>query len=119
MSFKTLSVENKKFLLINDDIHLTTVEDALEIIANVWYTTECDKVIIKKSQMNPDFFDLKTGFAGEVLQKFSTYNIKLGIAGDFDVSNSKSLRDFIYESNKRRKVVFADTIEQAAELLED
>ncbi|MCK7528774.1 MAG: DUF4180 domain-containing protein [Ignavibacteriales bacterium] len=30
-----------------------------------------------------DFFDLKTGIAGEILQKFSTYNVRLAILGDF------------------------------------
>ncbi len=36
---------------------------------------------------------------GEILQKFVTYKAKLAIAGDFSVYTSKSLKDFIYESN--------------------
>jgi hypothetical protein len=32
---------------------------------------------------------LKTGLAGEILQKFSTYNMRLGIVGDFSAYTSK------------------------------
>ncbi|MDR2469036.1 MAG: DUF4180 domain-containing protein, partial [Tannerella sp.] len=70
-------------------------------------------------QLNPDFFDLKTGLAGEMLQKFVTYNIRLGIVGDFSTVESRSLKDFICESNKNGKTVFAKTVEHAIELLTD
>ncbi|HYX07928.1 MAG TPA: DUF4180 domain-containing protein, partial [Bacteroidales bacterium] len=60
-----------------------------------------------------DFFRLETRLAGEILQKFSTYNQKLAINGDFSVYNSISLHDFIRESNKVKRIVFAGTVEEA------
>jgi len=63
--------------------------------------------------INPDFFDLKTGFAGEILQKFSNYKVKLAIIGDFSSFTSKSLRDFILESNKHGHINFVSTIDEA------
>ncbi|MDR1103187.1 MAG: DUF4180 domain-containing protein, partial [Tannerella sp.] len=74
-------------------------------------------LIINSKQLNPAFFDLKTGLAGEMLQKIVNYNMRLGIVGDFSVYQSKSLHDFIRESNRYRKIVFADTAEKAKELL--
>ena len=53
-----------------------------------------------------DFFDLKNGIAGEILQKFSNYRVSLIIVGDFSKYASKSLNDFIYESNKGRHINF-------------
>ncbi|HLP95796.1 MAG TPA: DUF4180 domain-containing protein [Saprospiraceae bacterium] len=71
--------------------------------------------IIHKEGLSPDFFDLKTGLAGEILQKFSNYEAYLTIVGDFSGYDSKSLKDFISESNKRGRIRFVDNIDQAVD----
>lgn len=63
------------------------------------------------------FFDLKTGLAGDILQKFSNYNIKLAILGNFKNEQSKSLNDFIYESNKTGRINFVETFDEAVNSL--
>jgi hypothetical protein len=60
---------------------------------------------------------LKTTLAGDILQKFSNYNVKLAIVGDFSIYTSQSLRDFIYESNKTGRIRFVNTIDEAIEAL--
>jgi hypothetical protein len=62
--------------------------------------------IIKKENLHPDFYDLTTGFAGALLQKFSTYSKRLAITGDFSEIKSKAFNDFMYESNKTRQIIF-------------
>jgi hypothetical protein len=69
-------------------------------------------IIIHMETLNPDFFDLKTKFAVEILQKFSNYRMKLAIIGDFSDVKSKSLRDFIRESNARGIVNFVASPEK-------
>ncbi|MDR2036691.1 MAG: DUF4180 domain-containing protein [Bacteroidales bacterium] len=113
MKFETLSIENGNIAVLTGDFVIRTVDDALDVIANAGYQTGYDRLIIHKENLDPDFFELKTGFAGEILQKFTTYRMKVGIIGDFSEINSKSLRDFIYESNKNKMIVFAGTIEGA------
>lgn len=56
---------------------------------------------------------LSTGMAGEILQKFVTYGIKLAIIGDYSMYTSKPLRDFIYESNKGDHMFFTATEDEA------
>ena len=114
MEFEILS-ENVSML--TGDLILNTVDDVLDFIANLCYQTNCDSVIIEKKNLHPDFFDLKTGLAGEMLQKFTMYGIRTGIVGDFSAIDSKSLIDFIYESNRNKKTVFADTAENALKML--
>jgi hypothetical protein len=63
--------------------------------------------------LNPDFFDLKTGFAGEILQKFSTYGLKLAIIGNFQRYKSESLKAFIFESNRGGRVQFRNNLDEA------
>jgi hypothetical protein len=68
---------------------------------------------VHEKNIHPDFFDLKTKIAGEILQKFSTYRVRLVIVGNFLNYESKSLKDFIFESNKGKAVNFLSTLEEA------
>jgi hypothetical protein len=52
-----------------------------------------------------------------VLQKFSTYRIRLAIVGDFSSYESKSIKDFIFESNKMGHINFVASKEEALEKL--
>ena len=56
--------------------------------------------------------------SNEILQKFSTYNMQLAIVGDFENLQSKSLRDFIYESNKTGRILFVKTFEEALSMFD-
>jgi len=87
-------------------------QDALEILINCAYQG-ASKIILHASHLLPDFFDLKTGIAGEILQKVSTYQLQVAIVGDFSQYSSKSLRDFIFESNKMGRVNFVSSVEEA------
>jgi Domain of unknown function (DUF4180) len=55
--------------------------------------------------------------AREILQKFSTYRVRLAIVGDFTKYPGKSLYDFIYESNKGRQIYFIATVSGAIKYL--
>lgn len=91
---------------------LSEIQHFLDLIGNASYQ-EAYKIIIKQENLNADFFNLKTKFAGEVLQKFSNYNLRLAIVGDFSKIKSNSLNDFIKESNRIRRIVFVESIEEA------
>lgn len=102
--------------IISDKIVINDTQDALDLIANAGYLGS-RKIIIHEKNIAPDFFDLKTKIAGEILQKFSTYGFQLAIVGDFKKYNSKSLSDFIYESNKYGRINFASSVDEANERL--
>jgi len=72
---------------------------------------------LSKNDLAEDFFDLKTGFAGECLQKVSNYRKRLVFLGDFRDIKSKAFRDFVHESNRTGQVLFASDIESAIEML--
>lgn len=91
---------------------INSVDDALDIIGNAGYQG-AQKIIIYEENIAPAFFDLKTGLAGEILQKFINYNMQLAIVGSFSKYNSNALSNFIYESNKTGRVNFVATPEEA------
>lgn len=63
-------------------------------------------IAINKSLISESFFDLKTRLAGDILQKFINYRVKIAIIGDFSMYTSKSLKDFIYECNKGKDIFY-------------
>jgi hypothetical protein len=67
---------------------------------------------VPKECLPEAFFQLNTGFAGEVLQKFTNYRMRIAVTGDFSGYTSKSLRDFMYESNMGRQVFFKASVEE-------
>ena len=100
----------------SEEIEIRNAQDALDILANCSYQgAYC--IIIREHNIIPGFFDLKTGIAGDVLQKFSTYNVRLAIIGDFSKYTGKSLNDFIYESNRTGRINFVDSLQHAKEAL--
>jgi hypothetical protein len=98
--------------LENASIVISDSQDAIELI-NMPEAQECNKFIIYEKNLSSDFFNLSSGVAGEVLQKFSNYRIRLAIIGDFSKYKSKNLNDFFRESNKTGNILFLKTLEEA------
>ncbi|MET7253645.1 DUF4180 domain-containing protein [Dyadobacter jiangsuensis] len=96
----------------SDRILIHTPDDGLQLMVDLYYQGY-GEMILHARNITPEFFDLKTGIAGEILQKFTTYRVRLAIVGDFTRYESKSLRDFIFESNKGRQVNFVPSVEEA------
>jgi len=91
---------------------ISSVDDAVDMLGNLAFDN-CSAIILKESNLHPDFFRLHSGLAGDVLQKFSNYNFRLAIIGDFSKYQSKSLQDFIRECNKGNRVYFLESIDEA------
>lgn len=99
------------------EVVIEDVQSALDLMATVRYETDCDRMAIGKALLSERFFDLKTRLAGEILQKYVNYQMKVAICGDFSGYESQSLRDFIYECNKGSHIFFLATADQAIEKL--
>jgi hypothetical protein len=93
---------------------IKTVEHVLDFLGDCYYKN-CIGIMIPKSVFDDTFYDLKTGLAGEILQKFSNYRMNLAIVGDFSNIESNSLRDFILESNKLGNINFVKDMKEVFE----
>jgi hypothetical protein len=102
--------------LISDEIIIAGPQDALDIMAEAGYMGS-DKLIFHEKNIGPDFFDLKSRLAGEILQKFSNYRVQLAIVTDPSKFTSKSMQDFIRESNKMGRVFFVTSLDEAIKKL--
>ena len=102
--------------VISDEHMITSLEDATDLIGNLYYQ-EADKVILHEKAIAPAFFDLKNKLAGGILQKFSNYRMRLAIVGDFGRYPGKALGDFIRESNKGGQINFVSSRAEAISAL--
>lgn len=104
-------------VMTSEEKIMTDVQSALDLIMTAKYEVGTSRLAINKAAIAEDFFILSRGLAGEVLQKFINYQVKIAIFGDFSRYTSKPLQDFIYESNKGKDIFFTTTKEEAAERL--
>ncbi|KGN74903.1 alpha/beta hydrolase [Porphyromonas macacae] len=117
MKIETHNIGNIKVAeIITDKIILRSIEDGLDLLGNLYYQG-FDKIIVYEKNIIPAFFDLKTKIAGDILQKFAQYRMPLIIVGDFSKFQSKSLNDFIFESNKGKQINFVNSRSEAIKLL--
>ncbi|WP_025028967.1 DUF4180 domain-containing protein [Caldalkalibacillus mannanilyticus] len=118
MNIEVVINNGKKMAIVNsNEVLISDVQSALDLIATIRYEADCDYFVMNKQVISEDFFKLSTKLAGDILQKFINYQVKVAIVGDFSVYSSKSLKDFIYESNKGKNVFFLGSNEEALEKL--
>lgn len=91
-----------------DGALLSSEQDALDLLGET-YGTETDIIVVPVTRFAPGFFDLSTRAAGHFFQKMQNYRMRLVILGDLSalLSESKSLRDFVFETNKAGYHLFA------------
>lgn len=102
--------------VVSEGFVINTVEDSIDLIGNAYYQG-FESLILHVRNITPDLFDLKTKMAGEVLQKFSNYRMRLFIIGDFSNITSNSLKDFVRESNQGRLVNFVSDLKEVEQRL--
>lgn len=101
-----IEIINNVAVVKESGVLITDGQSALDLIATVKYETGCEAMVLPKNALSEDFFRLATGLAGEVLQKFINYHMRLAVVGDYSGYTSKNLKDFLYESNKGNAVLF-------------
>lgn len=87
--------------------------DALSLIVTAG-GQGAELVVLPIERLDEEFFELSTGLAGEIGQKFVNYRLRLAVLGDISdrTATSKSLREFVAETNRGRQLWFvADTAE--------
>lgn len=91
-------------------------QEALELMMNAVYDG-AEFLILSRENFPETFFDLSTGMAGEVLQKFSNYRVRLFIVGNFSEHSGKALADFIRECNKGKQINFVLSVDEVFQKL--
>lgn len=118
MEITTINENGVNIAVINsEECLICDTQSALDLMMTVHYDTGCNRIAINKEAVTDEFFVLSTRIAGDILQKYTNYHVKLAIYGDFTGYTSKPLKDFMYESNRGNDIYFQPTLELALERL--
>lgn len=114
MNFTIYETPKGRLGLLNEpEARISGVQDALDMLAEANYNENCTAILLPKQNLPEEFFELRTRLAGEMLEKFVQYQMKLAIIGDFSGYTSKALADFIRESNQGGHILFLPSVEAA------
>ena len=79
------------------EIDVRRVDDALELVT-VCIEQQTGRLLIDAARLPDEFFDLKTRFAGEFIQKLQNYRLKLAIVLPPDGEHSARFGEFVREA---------------------
>ncbi|GAA3758613.1 DUF4180 domain-containing protein [Plantactinospora mayteni] len=90
---------------------IATEQDALDLIGASFLGATV--VAVPASRLDASFFTLGTRFAGEVMQKFVNYRLRLAVVGDISahLATSSALRALVEESNRADHVWFVPDLD--------
>jgi hypothetical protein len=90
---------------------VVTEQDALDLIGAAFLGAQV--VALPASRLAPSFFSLGTRFAGEIMQKFVNYRLRLVVVGDISrhLAASAALRALVHESNQADHVWFVPDLD--------
>ncbi|WNM38729.1 DUF4180 domain-containing protein [Micromonospora halotolerans] len=85
---------------------VATTEAALDLIGAAFGGAEV--VAVPAGRLDPSFFSLGTRLAGDVMQKFVNYRMRLVVVGDISahLAASGALRALVAESNRHDHIWF-------------
>lgn len=96
---------------------IVDAQSALDLAMTIKYESGAERIALDKRVFSEDFFLLRTGLAGEILQKWINYHVKAAVWGDYSRYASKPLKDFFFESNRGENFFFTATEEEAVRRL--
>lgn len=73
-------------------------------------------IVLPVARLDPDFFSLRSGVAGDVVQKLTNYRLRLAVLGDIAplTDQSTALRDWVREANRGSTVWFVADLDELA-----
>ncbi|MFE9418498.1 DUF4180 domain-containing protein [Streptomyces griseofuscus] len=91
---------------------------ALDLIGDA-FGQGAQLVEVPVARIAQEFFRLRSGVAGAVVQKFVNYRVRLAVVGDISahIEASDALRDFVHESNRGDQLWFLPDTDAVTERL--
>jgi hypothetical protein len=105
-----MSREQRILLASESKIAIRSLIDISEAISLGLGT---DGLIMTESELTPEFFELRSGLAGEVLQKFTNYKVRLAIVVPTPELYGKRFNELVYEHRSHGMIRFVKSVEEA------
>ncbi len=116
MDYRTVERAGKVVVELSGGAFLKSERDAVDI-AGICGEEGTNLVLLHEGNLSSDFFDLRTGLAGAVLLKWSTYRIRAAAVVSPERIGEGKFYDFVLETNRGRQFYVASERESAEKWL--
>lgn len=95
----------------------TRIDSSADIANALMASVQQGGLVLHEADLCPEFFDLRTGFAGQVLQKFSSYRTRLAVVIPDGAIYGGHFSELMYEHRTHPAVRFFASDKQARQWL--
>lgn len=107
----------KKAVLIATEhqLKIDTLEDVIKVIGQ---TYGMDGLLLTETDLDPSFFELSSGIAGELFQKCTNYRLQLAMVVQDLSIYSPRVAELAFEHKNHRLIRFFSSVSEAQSWLE-
>lgn len=118
MSGQVENIGTARVYVVDRGRRLAGAQDTVDLIGETW-GLDVAWIALPLETLPAGFLQLRTGIAGELIQKIVQYGLKVAIVGDVTGASADgtALRAFMTESNRGRHVWFVRDLDELKERL--
>jgi Domain of unknown function (DUF4180) len=98
--------ERKIIIAADSGIAIRSLEDISDALGKCFGT---EGLIVTEKDLSPEVFNLRTGIAGELFQKFTNYQLRLAIILQDPKAYGERFSELVYEHKKHPMIRFFDS----------
>jgi hypothetical protein len=103
--------EGRKILIASDSgVSIRSFRDISDAIAACFGT---DGLILTENDLTQEFFDLRSGLAGELFQKFTNYKLRMAIVLPDPEAYGERISELAYEHKSHDMIRFVRSKDEA------
>jgi Domain of unknown function (DUF4180) len=89
---------------------IRSIQDVSDALGAVY---GADGLLLTEADLSPEFFDLRSGIAGELFQKFTNYQIHLAVVVNNLEVYGERFGELAFEHRNHKLIRFFDSVETA------
>lgn len=116
MEYQVVVKDGRKYVCTTGQDRLESEQDALDLVAACG-ENDTQLLMLMSDNLADDFFRLKTGLAGAVLQKLVNYYIRAVAVVPQDLASRGKFGEMVTETNRGEQFGVFNAVDQAEEWL--
>lgn len=119
MSYAVLQVHDLRLVVFAEAGPLLKDENDVSLFIAPAFEHEAGMIALPVNRLDAAFFQLKSGIAGAVLQKFINYRLRVALLGDITpwLAQSNALQDLVREANRGEQGWFLPSLAELEQRL--
>lgn len=113
MDTNLITKNNKTYIDLSEGEFSIGNESQLNDLLSMCYYHNASLILLDQDNLSDEFFNLRSGLAGEAMQKFANYKVQVAVLLPPDAVHNERFRELMYEMNQSNHFRFYDNREEA------